>query len=120
MVFGVISGPGEESVPHAFAVLNLYVWYIEDWAIRVLPVDADGSCFFSSITIALNESLHAWMHNKKIKKILKQHWHIFLDLGLESPDYFTPTFVRYITSVSIDQNDLVAYNGIATADNVYE
>ena len=90
---------------------------VEDWAIRMIPVNSDGSCFFSSIAVSLNESLHAWMHNKKIKNLLKQHWNSFLDLGLESPDYFTPTFVRYITSVSIDQNDLAAYNDIATADN---
>lgn len=90
---------------------------IEDWSIRLLPVDADGSCFFSSIAIALNESMQSWGGNKKIKNMLRDHWHRFLELGLESPDNFTPTFVRYITSISIDQDDLEAYNNIASADN---
>lgn len=90
---------------------------IEDWAIRLLPVDADGSCFFSSIAIALNESMQSWGKNKKITKILRKHWYSFLELGLESPDNFTSKFVRYITSISIDQDDLETYNNIASADN---
>lgn len=89
---------------------------IDDWAIRLLPVDADGSCFYSSIAIALNESIQIWGKNKKVKRILRNHWHRFLDLGLESPDNFTPKFVRYITSTHIDQDDLEAYNNIAIAD----
>lgn len=89
---------------------------IEDWAIRLLPVDADGSCFYSSIAIALNESMHSWGKNKHIKNLLRNHWHSFLKMGIESPDNFTPTFVRYITSVSIDKDDLEAYNDIASAD----
>jgi len=90
---------------------------MEDWAVRLLPVDADGSCFFSSIAIALNESMHSWGKNKKITKILRDHWYSFLELGLESPDNFTSKFVRYITSTSIDQDDLEAHNNIASADD---
>ena len=90
---------------------------IEDWAIRLLPIEADGSCFFSSIAIALNESLHVWGNNKRIRKILRNYWYSFLESGLESPDNFTPLFVRYITSISIDKDDLDAYNNIAGADN---
>lgn len=90
---------------------------IDDWAIRLIPVASDGSCFFSSIAIALNDSVEFWKNNKKIKKRLRNHWHSFLKLGLESPDYFTPKFVRYITSASIEEEDLVAYNDIARADD---
>lgn len=36
---------------------------------------------------------------------------------MESPDNFTPTFVRYMTSVSIDQFDVDAYNDVASADD---
>lgn len=90
---------------------------IEDWAIRLLPVDADGSCFYSSIAIALNESMQSWGKHKKIKGMLRNHWHRFLEVGVESSDNFTPKFVRYITSTSIDQDDLEAYNSIASADN---
>lgn len=90
---------------------------IDDWAIRLLPVDSDGSCFYSSIAIALNESMQIWGKNKKVKRILRNHWYRFLELGLESPDNFTPKFVRYITSTQIDQDDLEACNNIAIADN---
>lgn len=89
---------------------------LDDWAVRISPVASDGSCFFSSVAIALNESLEAWRHNKKISKKLRNHWHSFLELGLESPDNFTPKFVRYITSASIDDKDLVMYNDTARAD----
>ncbi len=90
---------------------------IEDWSIRLHSVDADGSCFFSSIAMALNGSLHIWKDNHKIRNLLRDYWHGFLELGVESPDNFTPTFVRYMTSVSIDQADLNAYNEIASADD---
>lgn len=89
---------------------------LNDWAIRLIPVPSDGSCFFSSIAFALNVSVEAWRYNKKIKNMLKHHWHNYLDLGMESPDYFTPSFVRYITSMSIEEDDLVAHNEIASAD----
>lgn len=89
---------------------------MDDWFIRLVPVPSDGSCFFSSIAIALNESVESWKHSKKITKMLRNHWHSYLDLGLESPDYFTAKFVRYITSMSIDQEDLDWYNNIALAD----
>lgn len=89
---------------------------LDDWAIRIRPVASDGSCFYWSIAIALNESLEAWKHDKKITKRLRDHWHSFLELGLESPDNFTPKFVRYITSASIDDKDLTMYNDTACAD----
>ena len=87
-----------------------------NWFIRLVPVPSDGSCFFSSVAVALNESVESWRHNKKLKNILRTHWHNFLDLGLENPDSFTALFVRYITSISIDQDDLDCYNDIADAD----
>lgn len=89
---------------------------MDDWFIRLVPVPSDGSCFFSSIAFALNKSVESWGNNKKLKNILRTHWHNFLDLGLEDPDYFTAKFVRYITSISIDQDDLNCYNDIAVAD----
>ncbi len=89
---------------------------IEDWSIRLHAVDADGSCFFSSIANALNVSVDAWKNDDKLINALRVHWHKFLKLGIESPDNFTPKFVRYMASTSIDQDDLVAYNNIASAD----
>jgi hypothetical protein len=89
---------------------------MDDWFIRLVPVPADGSCFFSSIAIALNESVESWKHHKKIKEMLKTHWHNYLSLGFESPDNFTPKFIRYITSMNIDDDDLSWYNDIAQAD----
>ena len=90
---------------------------MDEWFIRLVPVPPDGSCFFSSIAIALNKSVQSWMQNKKIKKMLRTHWHNYLSLGLESPDNFTARFVRYISSVSIGEEDLVAHNEIARADD---
>lgn len=49
--------------------------------------------------------------------MLRNHWHRVLELGVESPEIFTPQFVRYITSTSIDQDGLEAFNSIVSADN---
>ncbi|CAM9962970.1 unnamed protein product [Ectocarpus sp. 12 AP-2014] len=89
---------------------------MDDWFVRLVPVPSDGSCFFSSIAMTLNESLECWRHNKKITGMLKNHWHNYLQLGLESPDNFTARFIRYLSSVCIGEEDLVAYNETARAD----
>lgn len=90
---------------------------MDEWFVRLVNVPSDGSCFFSSIAVALNDSLESWRHNEKITNILRTHWYNYLKLGLESPDNFTAKFVRYISSVSIAEEDLVAHNEVARADN---
>lgn len=92
---------------------------MDEWFVRLVTVPSDGSCFFSSIATALNDSVGSWRHNHKITNMLRTHWHNYLNLGLEtqSPDNFTAKFVRYISSVSIGEEDLVAYNEVARADN---
>lgn len=89
---------------------------IENWEIRLAPVASDGSCFFSSVAIALNESVEAWTRRDKVVASLKKHWRGYLTLGLECPDNFTQRFIRYMTSVSLEEDDLSAYNNIARAD----
>lgn len=89
---------------------------LEDWAVRLIPVAPDGSCFFSSVAIALNSSVEAWKNNEALTERLRNHWHAYANLGLESPDNFTPRLVRYMASASIDEDDLVAHNDVARAD----
>lgn len=86
------------------------------WSVRLASVPADGSCFYTSIAIALNESIHIWKHNESIKAMLKMYWNAYRTLGVESADNFTPKFIRYMTSMSIDDDDLSTYNNIAQVD----
>lgn len=89
---------------------------MDDWAISLAQVPSDGSCFFSSIAVAFNRSTPAWTSNENIREKLRKYWHEYLALGLEAPDYFTPRYVRYMTSVNIDEGDLATYNETARAD----
>ncbi|CAM9202239.1 unnamed protein product [Pylaiella littoralis] len=89
-----------------------------DWAIKLVPVPSDGSCFFSSVAVALNRSTAVWTGDEIIRHRLCVYWQEYLALGLEAeaPDYFTPGCMRYMASVNIDDGDLVSYNENARAD----
>ena len=87
---------------------------MEDWQFETINVPADGSCFFSSIAITMNDSMDRWMSIPRIKKMMMHHWDRYIRLGLENTDDITPKFIRYMSASAMDTDGLDMYNAEAS------
>jgi hypothetical protein len=88
---------------------------MDDWGFEDVPVPADGSCFFSSISIAMNDSMAKWMGIPPIRDMMEHHWERFNRMnemmGIETnPDRITQRFIRYMSASAMDDVSLEMYN----------
>lgn len=87
---------------------------MEDWQFETLDVPADGSCFFTSMSLAMNDSMDRWMTIPRIKEMIMHHWDRYTGLGIEDADDISPKFVRYMSASAMDTDGLVMYNAEAS------
>lgn len=87
---------------------------MEDWQFETIDVPADGSCFFTSIAIAMNDSMDRWESIPRIKEMMMHHWDRYTRLGLEKTDDITPKFIRYMSASAMDTAGLELYNAEAS------
>ena len=80
------------------------------WGFHEIEVPADGSCFFASIAIALNDSHEIWAKNEKIGKRILHHIERYEGIEEETLTEITPKFVRYMAASSMDEIGLEMYN----------
>lgn len=85
-----------------------------DWQFETIDVPADGSCFFTSISIAMNDSMDRWVSITSIKEMMMHHWDRYSRLGLENTDDITPKFIRYMSASAMDTAGLELYNAEAS------
>ena len=83
---------------------------IDDWGFQCISVPADGSCFFTSVAVAMNDSMEKWMAKPRVKAMMKHHWERFNILNLEVTEQITPRFVRYMSASAMDEVSLVMHN----------
>lgn len=43
------------------------------WGFENIPVPINGSCVFTSISMAINDSMGKWMTNPNIREIMEHH-----------------------------------------------
>lgn len=87
---------------------------MEDWQFETIDVPADGSCFFTSISVAMNDSIDRWVLIPRIKEMMMHHWDRYNRLGIEKADDITPKFIRYMSASAMDTDGLEMHNAEAS------
>lgn len=88
---------------------------MDDWSYNIIPVPPDGSCFFTSISMAMNESMDEWILKPKIKDLMQHHWDRFNSLKIEETDHISPKFIRYMCASAMDEHSLIMFNEEASS-----
>ena len=83
---------------------------MEGWGFHEIEVPADGSCFFTSISIALNDSRDSWIKNQKLSPRIRHHIERYERIEKESLTEITPKFIRYMAASAMDNISLEMYN----------
>ena len=94
---------------------------MDDWGYESIPVPPDGSCFFTSISKAMNDSMHKWMDVPKIRDIMAHHIDRYkrINPGDEicSTQQISQKFIRYMSAAAMDETSLVMHNEEAAVLN---
>lgn len=84
------------------------------WGAEVVETPRDGSCFFTAIAMAMNDSLDMWCAIDELRTPMEKYWERFHE---DTSDSFleevTPDLVRFMCSVNVDSNILEMYNAEA-------
>ena len=83
-----------------------------DWSFEVTSVPSDGSCFFTSVSIAMNDSMKRWILIPTITNALGTHWERYKSFKGQDDlqDNITSTFIRFMSASAIDEISLEMYN----------
>lgn len=83
---------------------------VEKYFYTDIDVPSDGSCLFSSISVALNDSLSSISDIPSLSKRLR---FLLLEYSKDcevEPAKITPDFIRYMAAKYIDDTGLIMYN----------
>lgn len=80
------------------------------WGAEIIDTPRDGSCFFSSIAIAMNDSLEAWCSVEELRVKMEMYWEKYHQVTKKSLEEVTSDLVRFMCSQNVDDNILEAYN----------
>jgi len=83
---------------------------MEGWGFHEIEVPADGSCFFTSIAMALNDSHETWAKNEILGKCILHHIERYEGIEEVTLSDITPKFVRYMAACAMDEVGLEMYN----------
>lgn len=84
------------------------------WSLSGIDVPADGSCFFRSIAIAMNDCVGTWHEFDDLRGPMERYWELFTTSTGEDNDEVTPSLVRYMCAANIDEGILEQYNAEAS------
>lgn len=80
------------------------------WCASVIDTPRDGSCFFSSIAIAMNDSIDTWYDIEELRIPMEKYWEMYKRDTDETLTEVTPDLVRYMCSLNVDDGILELYN----------
>ena len=83
------------------------------WNCSIIDTPKDGSCFFTSIAIALNDSESSWQNHDRLRELMKNYWDLYRQETGEAPPGVTPAMVRFMCSLNLDEDSLIIYNAEA-------
>lgn len=84
-----------------------------DWEISHISVAADGSCFFRSVAIAMNDCVDTWHKFEDLRCPMELYWESFEQSTGQDHDEVTPSLLRHMCAVNIDGDILEQYNAEA-------
>lgn len=91
---------------------------VKDFTVDLIDVQRDGSCFFSVIALAMNESLGIWQDYDFLTRKMEKYWDEYIDLYQPLCEV-TPHLIRYICSKNID-TDIFETHCIEADDRINE
>lgn len=84
-----------------------------NWEILHISVPADGSCFFRSVAIAMNDCVDTWHRFEDLRRPMELYWESFTESTGQDHDDVTPALLRHMCAVNIDGDILEQYNAEA-------
>ena len=73
------------------------------YSIDVIDVKRDGSCFFSAIALAMNQSIEKWKEYNFLRIRMEDYWDNYVE-QYDNLQEVTPELIRYICSENIDED----------------
>lgn len=80
------------------------------WYVEVLDTPRDGSCFFSSIAMAMNDSLEMWDDIPELRVPMERYWELYREDTGDNLCEVTSDLVRFMCSLNVDEIMLELYN----------
>lgn len=84
------------------------------WTAEVLRIPRDGSCFFASIAMAMNDSIDTWRSIDALRIAMEQYWDSYHESTCDRLDKVTPDLVRFMCAENVNDDILETYNVEAT------
>ena len=75
-----------------------------------VEVPADGSCFFTSVSIAMYDSIEKWGKSSRMRRYFKHHWSRYITIFPGSNEEMSPKFIRYMAASAMDEDGLLMHN----------
>lgn len=75
-----------------------------------VEVPPDGSCFFTSISIAMFDSIETWGRSPIMRKLLRHHWSRYSTIFPGEEQEMTAKFIRYMAASAMDEIGLTMHN----------
>lgn len=83
------------------------------WRMTEIDVPADGSCFFHSIAMAMDECLEAWHDIEELRVPMERYWQAYTNSTDNNDSRVTSSLIRFMCAENIDQDMLDKYNAEA-------
>ena len=78
--------------------------------IKQISIPSDGSCFFTSISVAMFDSIEIWGNSPKMRKLFKHHWSRYSTIFPEAKEEMSAKFIRYLAASAMDEHGLLMSN----------
>lgn len=80
------------------------------WGVEIIETPRDGSCFFSAIAIAMNDSIDMWCSIDELRIPMEKYWELYHETTNECLTEVTPDLVRFMCSENSDDDILEMFN----------
>lgn len=83
---------------------------MNDWAADIVETPKDGACFFTALSLAINDSLGLWCSFDVLRRSMEKYWDLYHKVTNVILTEVTPDLIRFICSLNIDKNILIMFN----------
>jgi len=85
----------------------------DKWRMSEVEVPADGSCFFHSIAVAMDETIDMWYDIDELRVPMERYWDDYTAAETNESEGISSSLIRFMCAKNIDEDMLVTYNAEA-------